>query len=374
MTALDTWDKVLAAAEGGLLGENQWCELKEQMSPSNKQTNRELARDLASLSVYGGVLIYGVRDQDYEVVGCETESLPDRISQVAATGITPPLTPLVLDPIKGPGEKNLLVVAVAPSPLAPHMVDERYYGRSSNGKRVLSDPEVRDLMRNRDQRMQGFVERLLELALYDPINELVAGAPTGNGHAFFRAEPCTPVPFDGISANPLRHWLHNLRTGQDRGIGLLADCSVGGNDPEGVSLRNFAGNNDASPDYERNLASLSVHDGFTITAASGGATMKGSQEPGEPIRALTATMGIFAGQFLETVQKLSHAYGYQGEWRIGIHMINLRGATMLDSWIGSSSQAFPQDTVTHTLTVRPASWEDPDREIQETTMKLLTKY
>src|SRR5699024_364462 len=112
--------------------------------------NMELARDLASLSVHGGVIIFGVRDKTLEVVGFDTTGLRDRISQVAATKISPPLVPLIADDIEGPEGRKLLVVSVPPSLLAPHMVDERYYGRSADGKRDHPDPEAATLTVSRD--------------------------------------------------------------------------------------------------------------------------------------------------------------------------------------------------------------------------------
>lgn len=96
LTSLSTWDEVVDAANGGLLEENQWCELKAMLPPSSKGTNLELARDLASLSVFGGALIIGVADKTLDVVGVDddVEGLKSRISQVAGMTITPPLSPV----------------------------------------------------------------------------------------------------------------------------------------------------------------------------------------------------------------------------------------------------------------------------------------
>lgn len=74
-----------------------------------------------------GVLIIGVNN-DEEVVGTDVSGMLDRISQVAATKMHPPLTPLVHDPIEGPDGKSVLLVSVAPSPVRPHMVDGAYWG------------------------------------------------------------------------------------------------------------------------------------------------------------------------------------------------------------------------------------------------------
>lgn len=373
LTLLDNWDKVCAAAEGGLLEENQWCELKEKIGPSNKATNAELARDIASLSVHGGVLIFGVRDKTYEVVGCETDGLRDRISQVAATRISPPLVPVVLDDVEGPDSRNVLVVSVPPSPLAPHMVDERYYGRSADGKRVLSDPEVRTLMFARDQRTHGFIERLQGLVQNDPIDQMIEGAPTGHGHAFFLAEPCSSVPSEPISQEELTSILMNLDNGRRHWSTLLRGCIHTANDPDGLSLR--TGYDRVRPEYEHREAQVSLHDDLTISAVSGGATRMIEREPGNVQHvASSGTMVLFGAQFLEALRKISLAQGYQGQWRVGVHLNQLRGASATEGPFSGRAPQFPRDSSTHHLVIQPTAWEDPQAQIETYVLELLTKY
>lgn len=373
LTLLDTWDKVRAAAEGGLLEENQWCELKEKIGPSNKATNAELARDIASLSVHGGVLIFGVRDKTYEVVGCETDGLRDRISQVAATRITPPLAPLILDDVEGPDGSNILVVSVPPSPLAPHMVDERYYGRSADGKRVLSDPEIRTLILARDQRTQGFVERLQRLEENDPIDQLVEGAPTGHGHAFFLAEPCSPFPSEPIGLKELTTILTSLNNGRRSWSTLLRGCLHTANDPDGLGLR--TGYDKVQSKHEHQQAQISLHDDLTIIAVSGGATRIVEQAPGSIQHvALAGTMVLFGAQFLEALRGISLGQGYQGQWRVGVHLNRLRGARAVENPHSSGAPQFPRDSSTHHLVIQPTAWEDPQAQIEAHVLELLAKY
>lgn len=373
LTALDSWEKVVSAADGGLLAENQWCELKEQLGPSKAAVNLELARDLASLSVHGGVLIFGVRDKTYDVVGCATEGMQDRISQVAATRISPPLVPLISDPIEGPEGKNLLVVSVPPSPLAPHMVDEKYYGRSADGKRVLSDPEVRTLVLTRDQRTHGFVERLKALSQDDPIDQVVEDAPTGHGHAFFLAEPCAAVPSEPIDASELTQLLVNLKNGQRGWLQLLRGCIHVGNDPDGVSLR--TGFDMVRPEYEHREAQLSVHEDFTITAVSGGATRLLEDQPGAPrLVATVGTMALFTAQFIEAIREISLSKGYQGQWQIGVYLTQLRGAAAAGDIYSGRPPQFPRDSSTNHLVIQPTAWVEPQVEIEANTVRLIAKY
>ena len=58
----ESWDDVVAAAAAGVLDETHWVELKQAVPATSKPANLELAKDLASLSVDGGVLIIGIAD------------------------------------------------------------------------------------------------------------------------------------------------------------------------------------------------------------------------------------------------------------------------------------------------------------------------
>jgi hypothetical protein len=58
---ISRWSDLVAAAESGTLAETQWVELKATIPASTSAANLEVARDLASLSVDGGLLVVGVR-------------------------------------------------------------------------------------------------------------------------------------------------------------------------------------------------------------------------------------------------------------------------------------------------------------------------
>lgn len=373
LTSLSTWEEVCAAAEGELLGENQWCELKRALGPSGKATNTELARDLASLSVYGGVLIFGVVDKTYEVVGCDVTGMRDRISQVAAMSVDPPLTPIILDPITGPEGEAVLIVSVPPSPLAPHMVDQRYYGRSAEGKRVLSDPEVRALILARQRGETEFTAKLMELERNDPLADIVEDGPSRNGHAYFLAEPCSPVPGAAVEGVDLAATLMGLRHGRGAFKTMLRGCVVRANDPEGLSYA--TGRDKVAAAYEHHEAHVSIRDDHSISATSGGASRWITTPTGEEVlKALLEDVAMIAAQFLELVLEISKHWGYQGEWRIGSHMNGLRGATRFMPDLYGAPAPFPRESCTNTVVLRPMSWENPDQEIEVAAVRLLTKF
>jgi hypothetical protein len=91
---LNSWQEVVSAAEAGLLDETSWVELKLDIPPTSKPANLELARDLASLGVDGGLLVVGIADNHGNagaVEGTSLIGLADRIEQVAASRIAPAL-------------------------------------------------------------------------------------------------------------------------------------------------------------------------------------------------------------------------------------------------------------------------------------------
>ena len=137
-----SWDDVLTAAATGVLEETHWVELKEAVPSSSKPANLELAKDLASLSVDGGVLIVGIADAKGaagDVVGTELAGLETRIAQVASGRISPPL-PVTIDIITKPDEatSGVVLVTVPASEGAPHTVGaagEQMSGPGSPGAR-----------------------------------------------------------------------------------------------------------------------------------------------------------------------------------------------------------------------------------------------
>lgn len=153
------------ASNSGMFEETQWVERKKDIPPTSVPANLELARDLASLSVDGGVLIVGIEDSPKgtpgKVTGAVVENLADRIAQVAQSRVSPPLS-VTVDSFPHPADsaRAVLVVTVPASAGAPHMVDGSYWGRSENGKCKLSDGDVRRLLGDRQARAAGFRERL----------------------------------------------------------------------------------------------------------------------------------------------------------------------------------------------------------------------
>lgn len=350
LTSLSTWGEVDSAAQGGLLEENQWCELKAMLPASSKSSNLELARDLASLSEFGGVLILGVADKTFEVVGLDVDKIggmKSRISQVASMTITPPLSPVIHDPMAGPEGKVVMVVSVPPSPVAPHMADGFYWGRSSDGKRKLSDPEVRTLMTARTSNETDFLARLKGMVDRDPLVDFTEDSPTGQGHLYFLAEPVAPMPPrpGDLEIGKLRY--AGIEWGWDWS-GTLTDCTSQAFDPEGQAF--MSGRAVLSAKYERNLCYFSVKDkDSSIEVVHGGATFVHDLPRGETSHSiLDRLVVIMTRQALALVREFSTGVGYMGQWRVGILLTNLKGKRRSTGQSLANFPPFASDTYTQT--------------------------
>ncbi len=132
------------AAKNRDLVESHYLELKQELPPNSDPANKELARDLASLAIDGGLLILGVDEvQNYALTPVPLDGLAERVEQVAGSRIDEPL-PLTFIEIESAANPagGYLLVRVPASPRAPHMVDNRYWGRGDKTAHlfVVADP------------------------------------------------------------------------------------------------------------------------------------------------------------------------------------------------------------------------------------------
>lgn len=326
----ETWEDVVGAAVAGVLDETQWVELKEAVPASSKPANLELARDLASLSLDGGLIIIGVADAGGtagQVTGTDLIGLETRIAQVATGRVNPPLTVLT-DVIRKPGETDvgLLMVTVPASEAAPHMVDERYWGRGAHGKRVLSDDEIRRVMVDRQSRAAGFSERLQNA----PTN--LDPPDLGSlGRLYLRLEPAA-VPAEplgqALAGQHLRQITAPGLTFRPQWSPLLESLDYAVPHPEGIAAASTPpGANGDGVDY---IFALLADDG-TVQVSAPAIRPHG--------QAVDAPGKILPGQLLETMHGTlavagylaSEHTGYQGPWRAGVLITGLRGVLATQS-------------------------------------------
>ncbi len=173
---------IVAAAERGDLEETHTFDAKRELPPEgSSKGNRDLAVDVAAMTVDGGTLLYGVGE---DADGRPTVPTPialagqrERIDQIVQTLVSEPPT-VEIDPVETAADpsRGYLVVVVPPSPRAPHQVGGRYYGRGATGNRVLDEGEVARLYQRRRE-WEVDVGRLLDEEIassgYPPHEDLI---------------------------------------------------------------------------------------------------------------------------------------------------------------------------------------------------------
>lgn len=321
----ETWDEVVAAAAAGVLDETQWVELKQAVPPASRSANLELAKDLASLSVDGGVLVIGVSDADGkagQVVGTDLTGLQSRIPQVATGRVSPPLS-LTLDVIDKPGAAGvgLLIVTVPASESAPHMVDNVYWGRGAHGKRMLSDYEVRSLLADRRVRAAGFEDRLRTV-----VSRLDPPGLGERGRMYVLLEPggSAREPVSDLLAG--KHVLQVIVDAlgfQPQWYPSFHSLGVPVPRPDGVGAASVAIDQAHESDYTF-LTLLLADDGSVLLSAPAARPRGGRDDapevvsPGHILEALHSVV-VVAGH-------VATAYSaYQGPWRAGVLVTGLRG-------------------------------------------------
>ena len=193
----NTTEQIEAAAVAGDLPETSSFDAKREL-PAHPRKNADLAIDVAAMATDGGVLLYGVAEDEH---GRPTIPTPialvgaaERIGQIVSTCIAevPYIDirdyPLAEDPARG-----YILVIVPQSARAPHQVtvggDLRFYGRGAKGNRMLTEGEVARLY---ERRHSWAVDRERLLA------DVIANAPipphAGLGYLHGFTRPAAPDP------------------------------------------------------------------------------------------------------------------------------------------------------------------------------------
>jgi hypothetical protein len=134
----------------GVIAESPDLDFKRDLSKPS-----DIAKDVASMSLQGGVIAYGIdEDADSGVAGeltpIELRAVPEKIQQVVDTAIWPTLAVDIEVFTREPGETHgVVLVRVAPSPLAPHYTNDRFPARSDRTTRYLSEREIEALYEQR---------------------------------------------------------------------------------------------------------------------------------------------------------------------------------------------------------------------------------
>ncbi|MBT1094198.1 helix-turn-helix domain-containing protein [Streptomyces sp. Tu102] len=335
-----------AAVDGGLFEETHHLDLKK--APSSKGDNKELARDLSSFAVDGGTMIIGVQEnkesRTFELAAQPLNGLPEKIEQVARTIPDPPLT-ILTEEISAAADDGTgyLIVHIPASPVAPHMVDNRYFGRGDKTKYQMGDAEVVALHARRRNAEADTLALLLKEMDEDPLRDVGA-----QSHLFLVAQPtagrrdmCLPI----TGAQDWNMRLHTLIRGVQENQSLRAALANQGFDPDlsqahqghrrarGVALSSSSLKSDrtyvadGSWGEEHVIEVQLFEDGglrLFMARLSDGVGHQGPGNEGEQQLFDTAAV-ILTRHMLELTRLVSDEVGYHGNWSVAVGANRLRG-------------------------------------------------
>jgi hypothetical protein len=332
------------AARAGELPQSPSFDAKAELPRPDK--NASLAVDVAAMATDGGVLLYGVGEDEHghPMVPnpIELSGAGERIAQIVATSITE--VPYIdvreyatdADPSKG-----YIAVIVPQSARAPHQVaaggDLRFYGRAAKGNRILTEGEIARLY----QRRQAWEQDRGAL-----LTEAVDGAPfppspaLGYLHGFAR-----PVAPDRT------FWDRAVASlgGREALQGAMKTAAAAPIEPrrykpdhwrrQGADAWRLSSQREESPGlrFARHVTNFTVNVDGRGHLFDGGATRRVPQQnsPGEEGARFifeTNIAGSFAG-FLALIGVLYRAAGYFGRVDVGLKVTGLEGghsATLFD--------------------------------------------
>ncbi len=169
---------VEAAARNGQLEETPSFDAKSELPTPKK--NADIAIDVAAMATDGGVLLYGVAEDENKMPTIASPlalaGIDERIGQIVATSIAEvPYVDVRAYPLADDPTRGYVAVIVPQSARAPHQVivggDLRFYGRAAKGNRRLTEGDVARLYQRRQQWEQDRDELLAEAmrqAPYEP--------------------------------------------------------------------------------------------------------------------------------------------------------------------------------------------------------------
>jgi Putative DNA-binding domain len=120
-------------------------------------STKEMAKDIAAMTVNGGTILYGVAENRETRVATELQpqalkGAEERIHQVVGTRISPsPGIEIICVSSPTSAAEGIVAVVVAPSLAAPHQVTGRYPARRGTTTEYLEEAEVERLYRARQE-------------------------------------------------------------------------------------------------------------------------------------------------------------------------------------------------------------------------------
>lgn len=333
-----TLEEVEAAIKNGLIDETHFLDFKRELKPG-QSANKDIAKDIASFAVDGGVILIGVDEgPPITISPVLLNGLAERIEQIGLMAVSEPVSvaTTLLRRASDP-EKGVLAVSVPASPRAPHMVDGRYYARGDKTNFVLSDQEVLRFHRRRIETRSDLIA--------DALSVLERIAPQQDSLLAVVAEPLASTTdfLEELSAhadwnNEVRGLVQSaLTTRQQSYSPSLAVPLRAVRRPNGVALTT---SDDAIGAGQRRTAEVIFSESGRIVLISERPTDTRSF-PGvapQPPDLKVIIDSLIAGNVELVVRLLAQVaknYGYYGAWQIAVVVTDLEGGTSIkavDPW------------------------------------------
>lgn len=325
-----TEDELRTALASRVLVEGHHGDFKTMIAVGDK-SNANLAIDLASFAVDGGVVVVGVDEatDPPTPTPIALAGLKERIDQVGRSRVDPPLL-VTCDEIPAAGHagKGYLVISVPASPMAPHMVDNIYRGRGDTTNIRLSDAEVR---RIRGQRRQGEFD-ILAILQAEVGRDPVAGEGRQNGHLFVVAEPVFSesemlLP---VAGDNWRVWLHGRFLDDAPRLTAqwapdISSAARVARTPLGWALRSWDGERAAAAHQdESEVLELQVNENGGLRLFCARATDVFGRDGVVVI--LDSLVFGFVWRVTDWARAVAEQTGFVGNWRFGIALTRIAGA------------------------------------------------
>ncbi|MGO4363035.1 AlbA family DNA-binding domain-containing protein [Terrabacter sp. RAF57] len=343
------------ALERGLLEETHFLDLKREL-PTGRSTNKELAKDLASFAIDGGLLVLGVEerpDGQVALAPLEHSGIPERVEQVARTAIDPPLAVTCsVIPAEGNPTLGYVIVHVPVSGTAPHMVDGAYFGRGDKTKHKLSDSEVARLHALRIDTTNEVRALVANYVARDP----VPADAREQAHLFLVAAPVSPRPemlveaIGGDRAFETVHRLVHIASSLgplEQQFRFSPDVSVAGSFARRADGAAMAAGLDSDRTLQASPGGAHNESAFEVEISDEGivrmmttrfsSDIDGSQELFEDM------LPVLVRRILAIAVGVSDSVGYNGLWMIGLEANGIAGLVAYGSRRGFGHHALSAD-------------------------------
>ena len=193
------WGDIEAAI--GVVAESPDLDFKKQLSKA-----ADIAKDIASMSIQGGVIVYGIDEEPQtsiakKVSPIRLHQVPEKIQNIVDTAIWPSLSIKIQVITRQPGDlEGVVLVTVAPSPLAPHYTHDRFPARSGTTTRALTEREIGALYAQRRAVLAGADNDVILGDFLQPVDAPPVGVGFGGiGMLRFLVAPLSPAQHpDGV--------------------------------------------------------------------------------------------------------------------------------------------------------------------------------